>query len=228
MIVRMTFAERNAGQFGYLLLLVLATYIVGSLMPYHGWQGVVIVVVGSVTIYFGLIAAEVRQRVLRAALAGALLSVLLACAAAIADSTSLEGVTALLQMLLFALTALAVLRAVVLDQDIHVRSIAGAISVYVMLGILFAFVYMALDRLQSGRFFGQPVQEGDFLFFSLTTLTTTGYGDLVPAGQPGRMFAALEMLTGQIFVVTLIARLVTSWHPGEWLRRGAGLGRRDS
>ena len=71
-----------------------------------------------------------------------------------------------------------------------------------------------MDRLQAGSFFsgGEP-GHGDFIFFSFTTLTTTGYGNLVPDGQPGRMFAGLEMLLGQIFLVTLIAGLVSLWRP---------------
>jgi hypothetical protein len=74
---------------------------------------------------------------------------------------------------------------------------------------------------QSTPFFGTGVSldHGDILFFSFTTLTTTGYGNLVPAGQPGRMFAGLEMLMGQIFLVTLVAGLVSLWRPGLLPRR---------
>ena len=53
----------------------------------------------------------------------------------------------------------------------------------------------------------------DFLFFSYTTLTTTGYGNLVPAGTVGQSVAVLEMLLGQIFLVTLVAGLVSLWRP---------------
>ena len=80
---------------------------------------------------------------------------------------------------------------------------------------------LAVDRFAATPFFaiGTHVQNGDYLYFSITTLTTTGFGDLVPAGQPGKMFAAMEMLFGQVFLVTLIAGLVSLWRPGEWLRR---------
>jgi hypothetical protein len=57
----------------------------------------------------------------------------------------------------------------------------------------------------------------------MTTLTTTGYGNLVPAYQPGKMFSVTEMLMGQVFLVTLIARLVSMWEPGRWLRQAGGL-----
>src|SRR5512144_370872 len=109
----MTFAERNAGQFGYLLLLVIATFVVGSLMPYHGWQGVVISVVGSLTALFGLVAARARPSILRAATVAALVSIATAFVSALAHSVKFEGGTALIQMLLFLLTAAAVLRAVI-------------------------------------------------------------------------------------------------------------------
>jgi Ion channel len=93
-----------------------------------------------------------------------------------------------------------------------------------ILGLLFTFLYAALDRVQSAPFFGSGVtlENGDFLFFSFTTLTTTGYGNLVPAAQPGKMFAGLEMLMGQIFLVTLVAGLVSLWRPRALVRRREG------
>lgn len=223
-----SFAGRNAENYGVVLLLVLLVYVVGSLIPYKGWQGIILALLGVATALYALIAARVRARVLRWAAAAGAVQIALTIAGAFQGGLTFDGLAAMIQTLLFLLAALAVLRGIVLEEHVHANSIAGAIAVYIFLGLLYASVYVALDRLQPGHFFqgATPVQEGDFLFFSMTTLTTTGYGDLVPAGQPGRMLAALEMLTGQIFVVTLIARLVTSWRPGEWLRRGAGIGRR--
>ena len=61
-------------------------------------------------------------------------------------------------------------------------------------------------------------RSSDYLFFSYTTLTTTGYGNLVPAGTVGQSFAVLEMLLGQFFLVTLVAGLVSLWRPGGTAR----------
>ena len=94
------------------------------------------------------------------------------------------------------------------------------LAVYLIFGLLFTSLYVGVDRLQDGPFFAQGGTEtGDFIFFSFTTLTTTGYGNLVPADQPGKMFSGLEMLLGQIFLVTLIAGLVSLWRPGMARRR---------
>ena len=108
-----------------------------------------------------------------------------------------------------------VLRTVISESRVNFRTILGAISVYLIFGLQFTSLYVAIDRLQDGPFFqgGGGSETGDFIFFSFTTLTTTGYGNLIPGGQPGKMFAGLEMLLGQIFLVTLIAGLVTLWRP---------------
>jgi hypothetical protein len=64
-------------------------------------------------------------------------------------------------------------------------------------------------------------RSSDCLLFSYATLTTTGYGNLVPAGTVGQSFAVLEMLVGQIFLVTLLAGLVSLWRPGSTRTRPA-------
>jgi hypothetical protein len=148
-------------------------------------------------------------------------AVVLAVVSALAGGSTLLGVAALIQVVLLAVAAAEVLGATLREHEVNFRTILGAISVYVMLGILFTYVYAAVDKLQAGQFFGQTTKTGDFIFFSVTTLSTTGYGNLVPAGQPGRMLAGLEMLVGQIFLVTLIAGLVSLWRPGLLARRNS-------
>jgi ion channel len=210
--------------FGLVLLLVLATYVMASLIPFKGWGAVPTIVVGSFAATVALASARARLRLVTWARRFAFATVLVAVAGALADSPKVIGVAAVMLSLLFTVGALAVLRAVLAEERVGFRTVLGAVSVYITLGLLFGFLYVFVDRMQ-GPFFGDSVsvKTGDFLFFSMTTLTTTGYGNLVPAAQPGKMFAVIEMLMGQIFLVTLIARLVSQWSPGEWLRGGAGI-----
>lgn len=82
----------------------------------------------------------------------------------------------------------------------------------------FAFAYRVLGAVQASPFFGA---NGDGtvsqdLFFSFVTLTTTGYGNLVPAGNPGQSLAMLEALMGQLFLVTAVAKIVSAWRPRGW------------
>jgi hypothetical protein len=157
----------------------------------------------------------------RVAIVLSLLTIGLAAIGAATDDRTWLSVASVIQISLLTVAMGAVLRRVVTAPEVGSRTILGALSVYAVLGILFTFLYGAIERVQGGAFFeGVPSPAGsDFLFFSYTTLTTTGYGNLVPGGQPGRLIAGLEMMAGQIFLVTLVAGLVSLWRPGEAIRR---------
>jgi hypothetical protein len=214
-----TFAQRIANAYGLVLLLVVATYVLGSLAPFGGWGGVALAAVASGCATMALVSAEASQRTVRAAAVLALAATILSAVAAIWSVERAAAIEALIVVVLLAVAATKVLGTVVGAEEVGFRTILGAICVYVILGLLFTFVYAGVDRLQSGQFFGTDTHTGDFLFFSITTLTTTGYGNLVPAAQPGKMLSGLEMLIGQIFLVTLIAGLVSLWRPGLGGRR---------
>jgi len=214
-------AERVRDAFGLVLLLVLVTYVLASLLSNRGWSAVVLTLATSATSIVALASSHVRRQVVRTSLWLAALTVVLAVGAAASDEQTLLNLASLIQICLLAVAMGAVLWRVVSSAEVGSRTILGAISVYAVLGILFTFAYGTIDRIQGGRFFeevGHP-SGSDFIFFSYTTLTTTGYGNLVPAAQPGRMVAGLEMMLGQIFLVTLVAGLVSLWRPGEALRR---------
>lgn len=207
--------------FSAFLVLVLATYVAWSLLDYADWTGLLLVAVTCVTGIQGMAAAAGGRPPGAWAFVLALAASAFAVVGIIDEPRPWLGIASLLSVALVTVGAFTVLRHIVLTTQVGGDPILGAISVYALLGIIFAHVYGAIHRLGTDPFFqGHPGAEGsDFVFFSYTTLTTTGYGDLVPAGQPGEMLAGLEMLVGQIFLVTLIARLVALWKPGETLRR---------
>jgi hypothetical protein len=222
-------AERARDAFGLVLALVLVTYVLTSLLDNRGWTAVLIVLATSVTSVVALTSSHSEQRAVRLALWVSLLTLLLAVIAAITDTHLWLNLASGVQIVLLAVAMGAVLRRVITTAEVGSRTILGALSVYAVFGLLFTYLYGLIDRLQSTPFFeGHPDPAGsDFIFFSYTTLTTTGYGNLVPNGQPGEMVAGLEMMIGQIFLVTLVAGLVSLWRPGEGLkqrlaRRGKG------
>jgi hypothetical protein len=213
------FAARIANAFGVVLLLVVLLYVLGSLLSYKGWSGVVLTVVACTCVIVALVSADARPRLVAWGASLSVAAFVLAVISAATGGSALSGAAALLQAGLLTVAGAEVLGTALTERRVGFRTILGAISVYLILGVLFSFAYAAIDRLQSGAFFGQTLQTGDYVFFSFTTLTTTGYGNLVPAGQPGRMLSGLEMLIGQIFLVTLIAGLVSLWRPGSRKRR---------
>jgi Ion channel len=103
------------------------------------------------------------------------------------------------------------------------QSIFGAISAYLIIGFMFAVFYAAFAQLDGGHFFvgRQPGNSETFQYFSFTTLTTLGYGDFTAAANDGRAIAVIEALTGQVFLATLVARLVAAFR-GPRVPAGAG------
>lgn len=214
-------AERVRDAFGLVLVLVLLTYVLASLMSNRGWEAVVLCAATSLTSVVALTSSHTPHRAVRAAIGLSALTVILAAIGAASGDRIWLNAATVIQVALLTVAMAAVLIRVVSAPEVGSRTILGALSVYAVLGILFTFVYGFVERVQGGAFFEGHAHPsgGDFLFFSYTTLTTTGYGNLVPGGQPGRMISGLEMMIGQIFLVTLVAGLVSLWRPGEGIKR---------
>jgi hypothetical protein len=214
-------AERVTDAFGLVLGLVLVTFILTSLIENTGWGAVLIMASTGATSIVALTSSHVKPHWVHIAIYLSGLSLLLAIVEAISGADLWLDLGAVIQVCLLAIAMVAVLIRVVTAVEVNARVILGAISVYTVLGLLFGFTYEAIARVQNTPFFeGAPhLHHGDFLFYSYTTLTTTGYGNLVAYGQPGEMISTFEMLIGQIFLVTLVAGLVSLWRPGEGLKR---------
>lgn len=140
----------------------------------------------------------------------------------IPDQVNDNGFMALGGALLYLGAPFSIIRHLVLRPAVDRETVLGAIAAYLMIGMFFAFSYRALGAVQGGSFFGTS-GDGTFpqdLFFSFTTLTTISYGNLVPDGNPRQSFAVLEMLVGQLFLVTAVAKAVSAWQ----FRRPEGAG----
>lgn len=96
-------------------------------------------------------------------------------------------------------------------REVTADTIFGSICAYLLLGFVWAFVYAILEMVMPGSF---SVSEGsgsrfsEFYYYSFVTLTTLGYGDVVPLTPEARSFAVLEAAMGQIYIAVLVARLV--------------------
>jgi hypothetical protein len=92
------------------------------------------------------------------------------------------------------------------------QTVLGALSLYVLIGILFAALYAFFAASGSGAFFtrGDDGSTGEHLYFSLAAITTTGFGDLAPATSIGRALASLELVLGQLYLVTVVTVIVAA------------------
>ena len=120
----------------------------------------------------------------------------------------------LLTALMVALAPISIVRGVITDVQVHgvsLHTMFGVLCIYLLLGTFFAFLYGVDGALSSGAFFAQQdaaESTKNFLYFSFVTITTVGYGDLTAATNLGRSLAIAEALTGQIYLVTVVAGIV--------------------
>jgi Ion channel len=123
------------------------------------------------------------------------------------------GVVSAWTALILLYSAVLIVRRVLMQPDVTVQSIYGAISAYMIIGLMFAAVYGAMYRFGGNTFFAQTATGSSkkLQYFSFSTLTTLGYGDFTPAGSGGQAVAVVEAMVGQIFLATLVARLVAAY-----------------
>jgi voltage-gated potassium channel Kch len=109
----------------------------------------------------------------------------------------------------FAFVVFELLKWVLANGPVDADKLYGAVSTYLMIGLAFASIYEAIAVWKPAAFIGASARDSDALFyFSLVTLSTVGYGDVVPSLPETRVLAVTEAILGQLFLAILMARLV--------------------
>jgi len=108
------------------------------------------------------------------------------------------------------------LRQVAIGNDMSANRIIGAICVYLMLGVMWSVAYLVLEYSQPGSFAGvneaaATPWDQDWLYFSFVTITTLGYGDMLPVSTTARSLALSEAVVGQFYIAVLVAGLVSAY-----------------
>lgn len=207
---------RAPDSYGLVLFLLVVSFILAPLGQGGNWLWVRVLVQGA-TMLFALHTSRVRRRTMRLASILFGISLTLALAAALSgDRRETQRAVEALLALLLAVSVPAMLRRILTARDVGVEIVIGAMDVYIIFGLFFSAVYATIADFSSTPFFAPPahVSNGSYQFFSFVTLTTVGYGNLVPNTYLGQSLAILEALFGQIYLVTLVARLVSGMQPG--------------
>jgi hypothetical protein len=198
------------GRYGLLLITLIAAYLFSAL----GHTGHAGPLHTAFVAAIGLLALRnIRIHTGPTVLAvGLLLVTAVAAGFCVTSSNKIaEGISSLWSAVVLLMTVVIIIERVVRLDEVTVQSLYAAFSAYLLIGLMFSAFYGALSFLVSGPFFAssQPVNPQTLQYFSFTTLTTLGYGDFTAAGSLGRSVAVLEALGGQIFLATLVARLVS-------------------
>lgn len=197
-------------RYGIVLLLLLATFIVEASAYDGAWYRVVTVALDGLTLVAAFLASGVNRHLMRIAWVVAILAFVAAVVAAANDTASTGAVFAILSFLLVIAAPVVIARAIIRRGVVDIHTVLGALCIYVMLGMLWAFLYGSIGAAISEPFFAQTTNatSADYLYFSFVTLTTTGYGDFTAATGLGRAVAVLEALSGQLYLVTIVSLLV--------------------
>jgi hypothetical protein len=204
-------------------LLIVISYSL-SVSFRRAWSPSIVLLAQVITVWAALRTSQAR-RVVRLT---ADLVVVAAVVVAVLDAVVRNGGQPLpaifiVGSLLYIVAPFSIVRHLIVRRVVDLETMLGAIAAYLLIGLSFAYIYRFLGALQSAPFFGANGEgtSSQDVFFSFTTLTTTGYGNLVPAGQPGQSLAVMEMIIGQLFLVTAVGKIVSVWRPGILADRNA-------
>ena len=207
-------AVRFLDSYASLLVLLLANFFLLELVDDPRWGAIGSTLLSAAALLVAISDPQAGRRVTRRHAAQIAACVALAPIVLLVNSASLVGLTYLLPVgLLVTVTLPVTLTRVLRHRRVTHETVLGALCSYVLLGLLFAFLYLAVNELRDRPFFAQPGQhvQSEYLYFSFVALTTLGVGDLSPSLGLPQALTVLEALLGQIFLVTLVARLVTLW-----------------
>jgi len=106
---------------------------------------------------------------------------------------------------------LAILNQITRHDRVSFQTVMGGVAAYALIAFVMAAVYHGMDLLSDSVFLNGVVANGDYIYFSFVTLTTVGYGDITAASDLAKRLVVVEAFVGQVFLITLVARLVSLW-----------------
>jgi hypothetical protein len=210
-------------RFGWVLVLSVVSIIALALVDQTGSSQHVIAAVASVgttvlvgvTFMLALRASGVARRWQRVADAVVVLVIVVLVVFVVADllaTVSAANVRdsshPLLLLIIAALAPLVVIRRLLHHRTVTTGTLLGAISAFLLIPIAFCYAFLTIGPLQGTPFFGHVEPSTSFMYFSLSTVTTVGYGDLAAQTPFARLVANAEAVSGQVYLVTFVAMLV--------------------
>jgi hypothetical protein len=195
-----------------LLVLLVGNIFIVPLVEFATWGRFAARAILSLIIISGVIATVRHRHIVALTIVLALTSLLVGWQVVEHPNLYLHLFNDLISLLFLGFLVALILRQVLRAGPITSRRVQGSVAVYLLLGLLWAIPYEMIELLHPGSF-GFALKGGAVLpqlaYFSFTTLTTLGFGDIVPLNPVARSLVVLEALVGQLFPVILIARLVT-------------------
>jgi hypothetical protein len=197
-------------RYGVALALIIGIIAVEFLGFAGRWAPVVAIALGCITLLFCLTASDAPRPIVLVSRIGVALALGIAIGATLlGDSVVATGAIPLTGAAVAFVTPLPIARRLISQPTIGVHTVLGALCLYLLAGLFFAYVYLAIDEFAGPVFTEIPTATlTDTIYFSFVTLATLGFGDLTPGSNAGRLASITEGIGGQVYLVTIIAMLV--------------------
>jgi hypothetical protein len=189
----------------------------------------VTVILQAITLIAAVVASRVHPWVIRAAVAFSILGVLGAALSILGTDEFGDQSGRVVTLMLLVLVPPALVYGLVTHWrdlgGVTVETMFGVLCLYLLAGMIFGTLFGAIEELSGHPFFKElstaKAHTEQFLYFSYTTITTVGYGDLVARTNLGRSLAVMEALIGQIYLVTVVAVIVGNMRSRQSVRAGS-------
>jgi hypothetical protein len=205
-------------RYGLVLALILVAYLLGGVEDQR------LVIVANTLIWATVLLATLWSpglpRVLRRIGIGAIAVFFLSATSIWVVSSDASNGWRLVILAVAQLAALlAILYRISQHEVVTIQTVMGGIAAYALIAFVMAALYRAIALITADMMLSGVRGAGDYLYFSFVTQTTVGYGDITPATDLAKRLAVIQMFVGQVFLITLVARLVSLWKTPETKRR---------
>jgi Ion channel len=203
--------RRASRSYGFVLALVVGTFVFTAAAPDTDWAASVLILIQALTLAAALWTSGLTGRMAPVTTVLVLVGAAAAAGQLVSGSRTSAGLAGLLDVLLVTGTCAVIVRGVASERTVNAQTVLGALCVYLLIGMFYTFTYGTIASLDSGPFFAQGTDGTPSvrLYFSFVTLSTVGYGDYSAASDLGRTLAATEALLGQLYLVTVVALVVS-------------------
>lgn len=214
-------AQNRLGRFSVLLFAILALMVVQPLFAGHALEQSLLTVMLAPVLLSAVFAFRASKTYLVIATVLMVPTFVARLALAFTFNWTVELLATVLSALFLLVTVVALVSRLFSVRSVTLDMISAAVCAYLLMGIAWGFLFAAVELVHPNSFSAALLQSGPssvapvirslhtFFYYSFVTLTTTGYGDIVPVSDSARILSILEAVVGTLYIAILISRLVS-------------------
>ena len=198
-------------RFTALLLSLLLYIVVYPVLPDAPVRDTLLLAFQTAIIFAGAWVLGQNARLARVAIPLAVITLVMVWLATLVPGPAIRNTGRTLLAVFFVLTTVQLVLYLVRARSANMATVLASVCGYLMIAIVYALAYGIVDEFVLASFSSGMVDPdaSDYLYFSLVTLTTLGYGDIAPVHPMARSLATTEAVIGQFYVAVIVARLVS-------------------